>query len=86
MSYTSCSGRVRSGQRASIFDIIKEPNKLDAPKPALAAILPTNTSLTNYEVGIDLPQVGPTVLVINVRQIASAARTYPLLLLSLRSR
>jgi len=69
-----------------VFDIIKEPNKVDALKPALSAILPTNTSLTNHEVGIDLPQVGPTVLVINVRQIASAARTYPLILLSLRPR
>ena len=70
----------------SVFEIIKEPKKLNALKPALAAILPTNTSLTNHEVGIDLPEVGPTALVINVRQIASAARTYPLILLSLRPR
>jgi two-component system, chemotaxis family, CheB/CheR fusion protein len=69
-----------------VFEIIKEPNKLDALKPALEAILPTNSSLTNREVGIDLPDVGPTMLVINVRQIASAARTYPLILLSLRPR
>jgi two-component system, chemotaxis family, CheB/CheR fusion protein len=69
-----------------IFEIIKEPNKLHALKPALEAILPTSTSLTNHEVGIDLPEVGPTVLVINVRQIANASRTYPLILLSLRPR
>jgi two-component system CheB/CheR fusion protein len=70
----------------SFLNIMREPRKLDGLKHALEAVLPTNTSLTNYEVGIDLPESGPTPLVVNVRQIANAGRTYPFILLSLRPR
>jgi two-component system, chemotaxis family, CheB/CheR fusion protein len=70
----------------SFFDLVKSPGKLDGLKQALEDILPTNACLTNHEVGIDLPEAGPTALIVNVRQIASAVRTYPLILLSLRPR
>jgi two-component system CheB/CheR fusion protein len=68
------------------FDLVKDTGNLDTLRQALEAAIPTKTSLTNYEVGIDLPETGPTAVVINVRQIANASRTYPLILLSLRPR
>ena len=63
-----------------------QPEKFDALKRALESVIPTNTALTNYEVGIDLPGKGPTALAVSVRQIASALRTYPMILLSLHPR
>jgi len=69
----------------SFFDVVNEPEKLGVLRSELEKILPNKQSLLNYEVGVDLPGTGPTALVINVWQIASAARTYPLILLSIRS-
>jgi two-component system CheB/CheR fusion protein len=68
-----------------LFDVVHEPEKQAVLKQALEVVLPTSTSLTNHEAYIDLPDAGPTAIIINVRQIAYAGRTYPLILLSFRT-
>jgi two-component system CheB/CheR fusion protein len=69
---------------SSFFDVINEPERLEALRTTLSGILPRGASLTNHEVRIDLPGTGPTLLAINVHQISSSVRSYPLILLSLR--
>jgi two-component system, chemotaxis family, CheB/CheR fusion protein len=71
-------------ENRSFFEAVNSPETLDPLRRALEGIIPTKQSLLNYEVGIDLPGTGPTALVINMRQIASSVRTYPLILLSVR--
>jgi two-component system CheB/CheR fusion protein len=68
----------------SFFEAVNDPEKLSVLRTQLEGILPTRSSLTNHEVQIDLPGSGPTQLVINVHQVTSDARSYPLILLSLR--
>jgi two-component system, chemotaxis family, CheB/CheR fusion protein len=74
------------GAGQPIFNLVHEAAKKDSLKRVFEAILPTSTRLTNHEISIDLPGAGPTSLIINVRQIASAVRTYPLILLSFPTR
>jgi two-component system, chemotaxis family, CheB/CheR fusion protein len=71
-------------ENRSFFEAVNSPETLGSLRRALEGIIPTKQSLLNYEVGIDLPGTGPTALVINMRQIASSVRTYPLILLSVR--
>jgi two-component system, chemotaxis family, CheB/CheR fusion protein len=71
-------------ENRSFFEAVNEPEKLDELRKWLEGIIPSNTSLTNREVSIDLPEAGRTIVVINVRQVASAALAYPLILLSVR--
>jgi two-component system CheB/CheR fusion protein len=66
------------------FDAFKESEAASVLRAQLEGILPTHSRLTNHEVQIDLPGSGPTRLVINVHEIASGTRTYPLILLTLR--
>jgi hypothetical protein len=51
----------------------------------LEAVIPSGTSLTNFEVCVDLPGTGSTPLSMSGRQILTADRSYPLILLSLRT-
>jgi two-component system CheB/CheR fusion protein len=69
----------------SFFEAVNDGERLIELRRVLEGILPTKGSLTNYEVNIDLPGRGLTAFTINVRQIASSVRTYPLILLSLRT-
>ncbi len=71
-------------QEQALFDVLKLSDKTQGLRQALEGILPTHMSLTEHKVRIDLPSVGASTLVINVRQIASGVRTYPLVLLSVR--
>ena len=71
-------------QEQALFDVLKLSDKTHGLRQALEGILPTHMSLTEHKVRIDLPSVGASTLVINVRQIASGVRTYPLVLLSVR--
>jgi hypothetical protein len=80
------SGSVRG--HAGLFAL--EDRRLRIEKPGDSqAIIPSGftdrRSLTNDEVGVDLPDVGPTGMVVNGREIASGARTYWLILHSLRA-
>jgi two-component system CheB/CheR fusion protein len=72
-------------ENRSFFDAVNQPETLGQLRRALEEIIPTKQGLRNYEVRIDLPGTGPTALVINVRQIATPLRTYPLILLSVGS-
>jgi two-component system CheB/CheR fusion protein len=66
------------------LDLLKGAGTHDTLKAALESVLPGSTSLTNQEVGIDLPDIGPSTVTVNVRRIGSTVRTYPLILLSIR--
>ena len=71
-------------QGRSFFDAINVAESQGELRHALEGILPTNGSLTEHPVRIDLPGAGLTPLLVNVRQIAGGGLVYPLILLSLR--
>jgi two-component system CheB/CheR fusion protein len=71
-----------SAAAQSIFAVVHEPGKQEVLKSALEGVLPSSKNLNDYEIRIDLPGTGPTTVLVNLRQIASAIRTYPLILLS----
>jgi two-component system CheB/CheR fusion protein len=68
----------------SFFEVVRDHGELKEFRTALAGILPSNAGLTDYEVSMQLPEAGVSRLVIDARPIASATRSYPMILLSMR--
>jgi two-component system, chemotaxis family, CheB/CheR fusion protein len=69
----------------SIFDVVRDHEGIREVRKRLEQVIPSGTSLTNFEVCVDLPGTGSTPLSISGRQIVTADRSYPLILLSLRT-
>jgi two-component system, chemotaxis family, CheB/CheR fusion protein len=73
-------------QGRTFCDLTDGSNKFEELKRALDSVLPASTSLTNHELSIDLPGADRTNVVVNVRRVATAEQSYPLILLTLHPR
>lgn len=69
----------------SLFDSVRDHGAMKELRTALEGILPNRASLTDYKVSMDLPALGASQFLIDARPIVSGTRSYPMILLSLRS-
>jgi two-component system CheB/CheR fusion protein len=67
-----------------LFEAINNVGQPDQLRVALDGVLSNHTGLQEHEIQLVLPQTGTTRLLVTARQVASGARTYPLIVLSLR--
>jgi two-component system, chemotaxis family, CheB/CheR fusion protein len=71
-------------QDRPFFDAEGDHEGMKALRELLEGIVPTKGSLTGHPIRLDLPGIGPTLLVASARQIVSDKRSYPLVLLALQ--
>ena len=69
----------------SLFESVRDHGAMKELRTALEGILPTANGLTDYEVRMELPEIGARRFLIDARQIVSGTRSYPMILLSIRS-
>jgi two-component system CheB/CheR fusion protein len=72
-------------QDRPLFDAIPDEREvLGDFRKHLEGVLPSSGGLTDFRIKLEVPDAGSSLLVVNARQIASGARAYPLILLSIR--
>jgi two-component system CheB/CheR fusion protein len=69
----------------SLPEVLHDGDASKNLRTALTGILPKNAHLTNHEVRMEFPGAGTCRFLIDARPITSGTRTYPMILLSLRS-